>query len=64
MIDYAKILTELEEERAACQYVYGGKIPAFYTQALHRAKEAVNESQNCAAEAGRMAKEVSRHDMA
>ena len=22
MIDYAKILTELEEERAACQYVY------------------------------------------
>lgn len=32
MIDYAKILTELEEERAACQYVYGGMIPAFYTQ--------------------------------
>ena len=46
MIDYAKILTELEEERAVCQYVYGGMIPAFYTQA------------------GRMAKEVSRHDMA
>ena len=41
MIDYAKILTELEEERAACQYVYGGMIPAFYTQALHRAIEAV-----------------------
>lgn len=35
MIDYAKILTELEEERATCQYVYGGMIPAFYTQALH-----------------------------
>ena len=26
MIDYAKILTELEEERAVCQYVYGGMI--------------------------------------
>lgn len=58
MIDYAKILTELEEERAACQYVYGGMIPAFYTQALHRAIEAVKECQDCAAEAGRMAKEV------
>ena len=64
VIDYAKILTELEEERAACQYVYGGMIPAFYTQALHRAIEAVKECQDCAAEAGRMAKEVSRHDMA
>ena len=40
------------------------KIPAFYTQALHRAIEAVKECQDCAAEAGRMAKEVSRHDMA
>ena len=64
MIDYAKILTELEEERATCQYVYGGMIPAFYTQALHRAIEAVKECQDCAAEAGRMAKEVSRHNMA
>lgn len=59
MIDYAKILTELEEERATCQYVYGGMIPAFYTQALHRAIEAVKECQDCAAEAGCMAKEVS-----
>ena len=33
-------------------------------QALHRAIEAVKECQDCAAEAGRMAKEVSRHDMA
>ena len=57
MIDYAKILTELEEERATCQYVYGGMIPAFYTQALHRAIEAVKECQDCAAEAGCMAKE-------
>lgn len=64
VIDYAKILTELEEERATCQYVYGGMIPAFYTQALHRAIEAVKECQDCAAEAGCMAKEVSRHDMA
>ena len=64
MIDYAKILTELEEERATCQYVYGGMIPAFYMQALHRAIEAVKECQDCAAEAGCMAKEVSRHDMA
>ena len=40
------------------------RIPAFYTQALHRAIEAVKECQDCAAEAGRMAKEVSRHDMA
>jgi len=27
VIDYAKILTELEEERAACQYVYGRHDP-------------------------------------
>ena len=60
MIDYAKILTELEEQRAAWQYGLGGMIP----QALHRAIEAVKECQDCAAEAGRMAKEVSRHDMA
>ena len=64
MIAYAKLLTELEDARAVCQYVYGGMIPAFYTQALHRAIEAVKECQDCAAEAGRMAKEVSRHDMA
>ena len=79
MIDYAKILTELEEERATCQYVYGGMIPAFYTQALHRAIEAVDlqiqlgqlmrdfsfcpVSFVCDVQ-GRMAKEVSRHDMA
>ena len=31
---------------------------------LHRAIEAVKECQDCAAEAGCMAKEVSRHDMA
>ena len=41
MIDYAKILTELEEELADCQYVYGGMIPTFYTQALHRSIEAI-----------------------
>ena len=64
MNDYPKIRTEVEEVRAAWQIVYGGMIPAFYTQALHRAIEAVKECQDCAAEAGRMAKEVSRHDMA
>ena len=36
MIDYAKILTELEEERAACQYVYGGMIPAQREKRLAR----------------------------
>lgn len=60
MINYAKILAELEVERSACQYAYGGMVPAFYTQALHRATEAIKECQDCAAEARYMAKEVSQ----
>ena len=39
MIDYDKLLEELCEEKAACQYAYGGMVPAFYAQALHKAIE-------------------------
>ena len=55
MIDYEQILTELREEKAACQYAYGGMVPAFYAQALHKAIEDIEECRDCAAEAKRMA---------
>lgn len=29
MIDYDKLLEELREEKAACQYAYGEMVPAF-----------------------------------
>lgn len=60
MIDYGKLLTELEEEKAACQYAYGSVVPAFYAQALRKAIEDIKECQSCAAEAQRMAREVQR----
>lgn len=60
MIDYEQILTELREEKAACQYAYGGMVPAFYAQALRKAIVAIQECRDCAAEAERMAREVSR----
>ena len=37
MIDYEQILTELREEKAACQYAYGEMVPVFYVQALRKA---------------------------
>ena len=55
MIDYEQIPTELREEKAACQYAYGGMVPAFYAQALHKAIEDIEECRDCAAEAKRMA---------
>jgi len=55
MIDYDKLLEELREEKAACQYAYGGMVPAFYAQALHKAIEDIEECRDCAAEAKRMA---------
>ena len=64
MIDYAQTLTELEEEKVACQYAYGGMIPAFYIQALRKAIEAIKECQDCAAQAEQMIKEVSQYDKA
>ena len=60
MIDYEQILTELREEKAACQYAYGGMVPAFYAQALRKAIAAIGECRDCAAEAERMEREVSR----
>lgn len=58
MIDYDKLLEELREEKAACQYAYGEMVPAFYTQALHRAIKDIMECRDCAAEAARMAREA------
>lgn len=58
MIDYDKLLEELREEKAACQYAYGEMVPAFYTQALRKAIKDIKECQSCAAEAQRMAREV------
>lgn len=60
MIDYDKLLEELREEKAACQYAYGEMVPAFYAQALRKAIEDIEECRGCAAEAARMAKEVRR----
>ena len=60
MIDYEQILTELREEKAACQYAYGEMVPAFYTQALRKAIKDIKECRDCAAEAARMAKEAHR----
>lgn len=64
MIDYPKLLEELQEEKAAIQYAYGGMVPAFYTMALQKAIEAIRECQDCAAEAARMAEEVRQFDAA
>ena len=58
MIDYCKLLTELQEEKAACQYAYGEIIPAFYTLTLQKAIEAIAKCRDCAAEAQQMAREV------
>lgn len=60
MIDYDKLLEELREEKAACQYAYGDMVPAFYAQALRKAIEDIEKCRDCAAEARRMAKEVRR----
>lgn len=64
MIDYNKLLAELREEKAACQYAYGSMVPAFYTYALQKAIEAIEECRDCAEEAGRMAKEARQLDAA
>lgn len=58
MIDYDKLLTELEEEKAACQYAYGGMVPAFYAQALRKAIEDIRECRDCAAEATQMVRRL------
>lgn len=55
MIDYSRLLKELEEEKEACQYAYSGMVPAFYAQALRKAIEDIKECRDCAAEAKRMA---------
>lgn len=62
MIDYEKLLKELEEEKAACHYAYRGMVPAFYSQALRKAIEDIKECKDCAAETERMAKEVKQHE--
>lgn len=60
MIEYEKLLAELEEEKAACQYAYGEMVPVFYAEALRRAIGAIRECRDCEAEATRMAREVRR----
>jgi hypothetical protein len=56
VIDYSRLLKELEEEKEACQYAYGGMVPAFYAQALRKAIEDIKECRDCAAEAEHMTK--------
>lgn len=58
MIDYEQILTELREEKAACQYAYGEMVPVFYVQTLRKAIKDIMDCRDCAAEAERMAREV------
>lgn len=55
MLDYKSILTVLAQEKAACQYAYGDMVPAFYAQALQTAICDLEECQDCAVEAERMA---------
>ena len=55
-------LKNLRKKKAACQYAYGGMVPAFYSQALRKAIEDIKECQDCAAEAERMAKEVKQRE--
>lgn len=55
MLDYESILAALKDEKAACQYAYGGMVPAFYTVALQKAILAIEECRDCVAEATRMA---------
>lgn len=57
MVEYEKILADLENEKNACQYAYNGMVPAFYTYALCKAIEAITECQSCAAAAQQAAKE-------
>lgn len=64
MINYDKLLAELREEKAACQYAYGSIVPAFYVQALRKAIKDIRECRSCAAEAERMAKGVLEFDTA
>lgn len=59
MIDYDKLLEELREEKAACQYAYGEMVPAFYTQALRKAIEGIEECRGCAADAHTWAEKIS-----
>lgn len=51
MVDYKKIITDLQDEKAACEYAYGGMVPAFYKMALQKAIEAIEKCQDCEAEA-------------
>lgn len=60
MLDYERMLAALKDEKAACQYAYGDMVPVFYVQALRTAIRDLEECQDCAAEAARMAKEINR----
>lgn len=60
MIDYEKILHELEEERRSAQYAFGDMVPAFYTLSLRRAIEAVKQCQIDAQDAEQMANNLTK----
>ena len=57
MVEYEKILADLENEKNACQYAYNGMVPAFYAHALWKAIEAIQECQKCEAAAQQAARE-------
>lgn len=46
MIDYDKIISELGEEISACNYRYGGVVPAYYQQELRKAITALIECRD------------------
>lgn len=50
-VNYLKILEELEEELHACNYRYGGFVPAYYQQSIHEAIKAVKACANDIVEA-------------
>lgn len=57
MIDYEKLINELEEEKMSCQYSYGGMVPAFYSEALRKGIRGIKKCRDCAVEAARTRRE-------
>lgn len=63
LLDYDGILLKLNEEKAACQYAYGGMIPVYYSEALRKAIADIKDCQECEAEATRAAVQLRRLNM-
>ena len=45
-MNYLKIFEELKEELDACNYRYGGFVPAYYQQSIRQAMKAIKVCAN------------------